>query len=553
MIDQLKPLIGKLCSFSQKRLGFANPPKLFLRNDPTNSQDTLGKTAFYDPNEKSVTLFIHNRHPKDILRSFAHELVHHAQNLRGDLAPEKITSSGPGYAQECPHMRKMEKEAYLKGNMCFRDWEDKYKLTLQESIFLKENKKVNLNNLKDIIKNVIQEKVISEENQAEYMLKKYSYSKGGANMGEKLALDDPTMDRYDAAGNPMEDDAKQNYYLKKKIQKFQHDIRSRRFDMQSDFKKQNFEKMVAASSAELKRLGAQQQRLLKRIGFRDMKQLQKMVGAPVTGVYDVDTNSKIKRFQKSLGFSEKLQDGVFGPGTMRKLKASKKSPKQQADDIVKVVGNQVNKMMDKPDEMGAKIASKVASGTPAERPTIDTLSMGRDPVTVRDLSKGQKLDQIEDEEERRRQAQSGPKQESVAKITNEVLKEMIEAQLKKLLESEFIPEENEIEEGDCKISAGVRDEDEYMTEETEDIDEGKAHGKCKNGCQCEPIQENEEPEEKKKKGKYDDGDDKDEKCDYIPCDESVIKTPEQENALYEQRFTPKNNRLFEKLLKEWTK
>jgi len=35
--------------------------------------------------------------------------------------------------------------------------------------------------------------------------------------------------------------------------------------------------------------------------------------------------------------------------------------------------------------------------------------------------------------------------------------------------------------------------------------------------------------------------------------ESKVQTPEQENTLYEQRFTPKNNRLFEKLLKEWTK
>ena len=32
-----------------------------------------------------------------------------------------------------------------------------------------------------------------------------------------------------------------------------------------------------------------------------------------------------------------------------------------------------------------------------------------------------------------------------------------------------------------------------------------------------------------------------------------IQTPEQENALYESRFTQKNTRLFEKLLKEWTK
>ena len=36
-------------------------------------------------------------------------------------------------------------------------------------------------------------------------------------------------------------------------------------------------------------------------------------------------------------------------------------------------------------------------------------------------------------------------------------------------------------------------------------------------------------------------------------DESQIHTPEQEDALYEERFTPKNTRLYEKLLKEWTK
>ena len=56
MFDQLKPLIGKLCNFSQKRMGFSHPPKLFLRNDSKNSQKPLGRTAHYDPNEESITL-----------------------------------------------------------------------------------------------------------------------------------------------------------------------------------------------------------------------------------------------------------------------------------------------------------------------------------------------------------------------------------------------------------------------------------------------------------------------------------------------------------------
>ena len=167
MINELKPLLGKLCSFSQKRLGFERPPRLFLRNDNANSQKALGKTAYYEPNKETVTLFINKRHPKDILRSFAHELVHHAQNLRGDLSPEKMTNMGPNYTQKCPHMRNMEKEAYLKGNMCFRDWEDtiqdkdKILINLAESKFLKENKTMTTKITKDFLKEMI-EKILLE-------------------------------------------------------------------------------------------------------------------------------------------------------------------------------------------------------------------------------------------------------------------------------------------------------------------------------------------------------------------------------------------------------
>ena len=89
MISQLKPLLGKLTIFAKERLKFSHPPRLFLKNDVKNSQKPLGKTAYYDPQQESVTLFITLRHPKDILRSFAHELVHHTQNLRGDLDPKK--------------------------------------------------------------------------------------------------------------------------------------------------------------------------------------------------------------------------------------------------------------------------------------------------------------------------------------------------------------------------------------------------------------------------------------------------------------------------------
>ena len=85
----------------------------------------FGRTAFYSPSEQKIVLFVTNRHPKDILRSFCHEMIHHIQNERGDL--EMGNASNPKYAQEDNHMRKMEMEAYLKGNMLLRDFEDNFK------------------------------------------------------------------------------------------------------------------------------------------------------------------------------------------------------------------------------------------------------------------------------------------------------------------------------------------------------------------------------------------------------------------------------------------
>jgi hypothetical protein len=59
------------------------------------------------------------------MRSISHELIHHKQNLDGELDGNYY--HGEGYAQQDDHMRKMEKQAYLNGNVCFRDWEDGYK------------------------------------------------------------------------------------------------------------------------------------------------------------------------------------------------------------------------------------------------------------------------------------------------------------------------------------------------------------------------------------------------------------------------------------------
>ena len=122
---ELKEALGEIFKVAKKEFNIQNTPKLYLRQDKENAQDLLGKTAYYDPTKQEITLYITNRHNKDICRSFSHELVHHHQNERGDL--KGGDASSPTYAQDDKHMRKMEMEAYLKGNLLFRDWEDWFK------------------------------------------------------------------------------------------------------------------------------------------------------------------------------------------------------------------------------------------------------------------------------------------------------------------------------------------------------------------------------------------------------------------------------------------
>ena len=119
---ELKSALAEIFKSAQETFGIQNIPQVHLKNDEENAEGIFGKTAYYDPEEQAITLYITNRHPKDICRSFAHELVHHHQNERGDL--EFGDATQPTYAQDDPHMRKMEMEAYLKGNLLFRDWED---------------------------------------------------------------------------------------------------------------------------------------------------------------------------------------------------------------------------------------------------------------------------------------------------------------------------------------------------------------------------------------------------------------------------------------------
>lgn len=120
------------------REGYPVKPFPQLNLDNTDQGDVMIKTGFYLPSEKSVTLFVKDRHPKDILRSYAHEMVHHIQNMED---PNRDWGSGKDLKDD-DVLSKLEADAYERGNILFRKWTEELKKhpdnRLNESINIKK-------------------------------------------------------------------------------------------------------------------------------------------------------------------------------------------------------------------------------------------------------------------------------------------------------------------------------------------------------------------------------------------------------------------------------
>jgi hypothetical protein len=113
-------LVDSLFGHANSQLNFKKPPSLVFQSDPRN-YGALSKTAEYNPASQEITIYVDGRHIKDILRSFAHELVHHHQNEEGRLSGATVTQGQPDFDD-------IEGEAYYTGNLkLFRKWEDMLK------------------------------------------------------------------------------------------------------------------------------------------------------------------------------------------------------------------------------------------------------------------------------------------------------------------------------------------------------------------------------------------------------------------------------------------
>jgi hypothetical protein len=144
-LSSLEPHVQGMYDYFDQKLGFNKPPTMHFDSDPSNQSNVLGKTAYYDPSSLEIHIFTDGRHPKDMLRSIAHELIHHQQNLEGRLNVGGYM--GQGYYLKNEAMRELEQEAMLQGNGLMREYEDTLKIEEKNEMSLKEWKNNELNKL----------------------------------------------------------------------------------------------------------------------------------------------------------------------------------------------------------------------------------------------------------------------------------------------------------------------------------------------------------------------------------------------------------------------
>ncbi len=133
------PYIKSLANFIANNITCRPFPKVKLTN---RKQDGVFiRTGYYRPDINTIVLFIRDRHPKDVLRSFAHEMIHHCQNLENRLDMGRFSSDK---TSEDSNLVPFEEEAYKNGNILFRNWTEKCQNDIVDAPSKHMHKKVNL-------------------------------------------------------------------------------------------------------------------------------------------------------------------------------------------------------------------------------------------------------------------------------------------------------------------------------------------------------------------------------------------------------------------------
>lgn len=76
-------VVGSFMHFAAKELGLESLPEVIILQG-----DEIGPSfGSYRPGHHTIKLQAENRHPVDVMRTLAHEMVHFSQDLQGVLVP----------------------------------------------------------------------------------------------------------------------------------------------------------------------------------------------------------------------------------------------------------------------------------------------------------------------------------------------------------------------------------------------------------------------------------------------------------------------------------
>lgn len=99
-------------------------PKITFTREKSKMHPAFSRTAHYDPEKNEITVYVNGRALKDCLRSLAHELIHADQKLNLKWDVEKAAEGIYGKSED---VEKIEEDAYKRGNLMFRKWEESIK------------------------------------------------------------------------------------------------------------------------------------------------------------------------------------------------------------------------------------------------------------------------------------------------------------------------------------------------------------------------------------------------------------------------------------------
>ena len=121
----IKFWIGKMVQHFRKCNFQIDPLPTIVFLDEANDEDNLLiPTGNYDWSTRTVTLCISNRHLKDILRTFCHEMIHHHQYLDNPNYFKRVPKDGS--LESNSELKEIESEAFLLGNLYFRSFTETF-------------------------------------------------------------------------------------------------------------------------------------------------------------------------------------------------------------------------------------------------------------------------------------------------------------------------------------------------------------------------------------------------------------------------------------------